>query len=70
VPLFARLGSEEFLVCVSANLLLSQKIVKVFADGCPLSHKINILDKNFSTYPRLESLMKTVRMAWDLVCSF
>ena len=49
MPLFARLRNEDFLGLVSGNWLLSQKIVKVFADGCALSHKISILDKNFST---------------------
>lgn len=53
MPLFARLRNEEFVRLVSGNWLRSQKTVKVFADGSPLSHKINILDKSFSAYPKL-----------------
>ena len=53
MSLFATLRNEEFLGLVSGNWLLRQKTVKVFADSCSVSHKINILDKNFSTYPKL-----------------
>lgn len=69
--LFARLRNEEFLDLLSGIWLLSQKIVKAFAGGCPLSQRINILDKNTSTYPKLgisyENSQKVLRPSMFLL---
>lgn len=71
--LFVRLRNEEFLDLLSGNWLLSQKIVKAFGDGCPLSQRSIFLTRispltNFIRNG--EFLMKAVKNSWDLVCFF
>lgn len=68
--LFVRLRNEEFLDLLSGNWLLSQKMVKAFADGCPLSQRSIFLIRISPLTPNWEFLMKTVKKSWELVCFF